>query len=316
MEYILGLIAIIIIVPLALYWLAPGKLFKFMRDMLRKRAGLVEKSVQVGDLTWPYLEAGPKDGEPVVLIHGFGADKDNWAMYAPQLVKKYRLISPDLPGFGENSHDPDLDYGMAAQAVRLKGFLDALGISKPHLGGNSMGGFLALQFAVDFPDHLTSLTLLDNAGITSNENHSEIAEDAENGLNPLEIRSPDDVKRMMAMVAYKPTPLPGQFRKVFYQEFAKNRDLHDKIYWQMVEDSNERSLDDRLHEVIVPTLIIWGKHDRLIDVSTVKVLTAGIKDAQAVILDKIGHIPMIENPALTAQHQLPFLEKHTISNSR
>ena len=230
-------------------------------------------------------------------------------MYAPEMVGKYRLVAPDLPGFGDNVRDIGRDYDMATQASRVRDFLDAMGIEKCHIGGNSMGGFVALRFALDFPERLRSLTLFNNAGVVG-ANESELQREALAGKNPLEIHSADDVKRMMAFVAHKPMKIPGQFRKIFYEDFAAHRELLDKIFWNLVEDGTGRPLNDKLNEVKTPTLIIWGRHDQLIDVSCVKVLEDGIPNAESIIFEDVGHVPMIEKPKETAARHLEFLAKN------
>src|SRR3546814_6844567 len=75
------------------------------------------------------------------------------------------VIAPDLPGFGENERNPQLAYDVEAQTARLKGFVDALGLDRPHIAGNSMGGWIALRYALDYPQALASLILLNNAGV-------------------------------------------------------------------------------------------------------------------------------------------------------
>jgi len=305
----LTILGVLILTLIAIYALFPRSLFAFLRNSLRRKGKLTAKSIKVGDMIWPYLEGGSADAEPLVLLHGFGGDKDNWAMYAPEIVGKYRLIAPDLPGFGDNIRDISRDYNMATQAARVRDFLDAMGIEKCHIGGNSMGGFVSLRFALDFPERVISLTLFNNAGVVG-VNESELQKQAQAGKNPLEIHSADDVKRMLAFVAHKPMRVPGQFRKIFYEDFAAHRELLDKIFWNLVEDGTVKPLNDQLGQVTAPTLIIWGRHDQLIDVSCVKVLEEGIPIAESVVFEDVGHVPMIENPKATAARHLEFLAKY------
>ena len=305
----LTILGFLVMALVTVYVLFPRSLFIFLRNALRRKGKLTEKSIKVGDLVWPYLEGGPSDGEPLVLLHGFGGDKDNWAMYAPEMVGKYRLIAPDLPGFGENTRDIGRDYDMITQAARVREFLDAMGIDKCHIGGNSMGGFVSLRFALDYPERLISMTLFNNAGVVGS-NESELQKEAQAGKNPLEIHSPEDVKRMLAFVAHKPMKVPGQFRKIFYEDFAVHRALLDKIFWTLVEDGTGKPLNDQLDRVKTPTLIVWGRHDQLIDVSCVDVLEDGIPNAESVVFENVGHIPMIENPKGTAARHLEFLAKY------
>lgn len=135
----------------------------------RHRSGLEVQSVVVDGETWHYLEGGPTDAPVLLLLHGFGGDKDNWTRFSRTLVPNYRIIAPDLPGFGDSARHADWDYSLAAQRVRLEGFVDALQLGPLHIAGNSMGGHLAAMYAYTRPEQVRSLLLLDNAGIDAPE---------------------------------------------------------------------------------------------------------------------------------------------------
>ncbi len=308
MNIILTIIALLIAVPLLLYWFAPATLFRQFQNAMRRKARLTRKTITVGGTTWPYLEGGPADGETVVLVHGFGADKDNWAFYAPHLTDKYRVIVPDLPGFGESDLSTERDYSIAAQTARLIDFLDAVGVDRCHIAGNSMGGFIALQAALDHSHKLASLTLINNAGVVG-AGESELQKMAAEGESPLVVRSPADVDKLLAFVAHKPRPIPGQFKKVMFNDAKRREALLDRIFWAIAEDSLTNPVNDRLGEVNTPTLIVWGRHDRLIDVSSVAVLEKGIAGAESVIFEHVAHVPMIEDPQALASAHLPFLAR-------
>ncbi|MEW4466657.1 alpha/beta fold hydrolase [Parasphingorhabdus sp. JC815] len=306
---LMALIAGLIIVLLLTYYAFPKILFASMTGLVRWRGGMREKSVRLGDNIWPYLEGGRDDGVPIVLLHGFGGDKDNWSIYARHMTRHHRLILPDLPGFGGNDRSLDRDYDIPMQSQRLKKFLDTMGIAKCHIGGNSMGGYIALQFALDYPDSTASLSLFNNAGITG-EDKSELVIAAEKGENALALKNVSDVDRLMSFIAYKPVPMPKNFKKLFFAEADAHHELLDKIFWQIVDGSINHPLNDRLDEIAVPTLIVWGRHDRLIDVSCVAVLNQGIRNSEAVILEETGHVPMIERPRETAAIHRSFFAKH------
>ncbi len=308
MNLLLLLIILILAIPVLLYAFAPAVLFRQVQAAIRRKGRLVRKTVRVGDIEWPYLEGGPKDGEVVVLVHGFGADKDHWSMAAPHITDRYRLIAPDLPGFGENDLSLARSYRIKAQADRLVEFLDALGIEKCHLGGNSMGGFIALQAALDHPDRLKSLTLVNNAGVVGSSD-SELQQAVAAGENPLVMRELGDVDGLMAFVMHKARAIPGRFKKVMFHEAKRREALRDKLFEDIILDALEAPATDRLGEVQTRTLIIWGKHDRVIDVSCVPVLEQGIKDAQAVVFDHVGHLPMMEDPEAFAKAHIGFLAR-------
>lgn len=316
MKFLLWIVLALLAAGIGTYLLFPRVLFNQARAALRRKGGMVLKSVQVGELTWPYLEGGNPAGKAVVLVHGFGGDKDNWSFYAPYLTGEYRLICPDLPGFGENARRLDIDHAVATQAVRLRDFLDALGVGKCHLGGNSMGGFIALHFALEFPDRLLSLTLFNNAGVLGpDESELQRIVEAEGagsgaGTSPLVPRTLAEMDRLMGFIVHKPRFIPAQFKKVAFEDAKPHQALLDTIFEQLINDARDHPLNDRLDDIATPTQIIWGRHDQLVDVSCAATQHAGIKGSEMVILEDVGHVPMIEAPAITAQHHLAFLAKH------
>lgn len=310
MKILLVLIFAPLITLALLYFLFPEQLVQLMRWLMRKRARVVRKTIVVDGRTWPYLESGDRSKPALVMVHGFGADKDHWTFYAPWLTKDYHLIAPDLPGFGENDRDGELPFDVTSQAARLKAFLDALGIENPHLGGNSMGGWIALRFAIDYPGALRTLTLMNNAGVLG-ANESELQKlAADRDYNPLVIANLEDADRLIAFVVRKPTYVPARLKPVIYADALRHRDLLDKIFWVIADEMEERPLNDELGKVKVPTLILWGRHDKLIDVSCVAVLEAGIAGSRSHIFDHVAHVPMIEDPKATAEVQRAFLANH------
>ncbi|MEY4271118.1 MAG: lipase 1 [Pseudomonadota bacterium] len=308
---ILYALAFLLLAILVLYLFFPRLLFDRARRALRSRAGVRPQTISVDGVNWPYLEGGNAAGPPLVLVHGFGGDKDNWVFYAPLLKSEYRLIFPDMPGFGDSIRDVALNYDIKTQAARLRSFLDAVGIDRCHLGGNSMGGCIALRFAIDFPDRLSSLTLFNNAGVLgTDDSELQALFDADPTANPLVPANLADLDRLMGFIAVNPRPIPGQFKKIMYDDFVANRALLDKIFHGMAEELLNNPMNDELGKVRAPTLIIWGRQDRLIDVTCAEVQHAGIKNSQLAIFENVGHIPMIEDPAACAAVHRPFLASH------
>ena len=310
MRILLILIFAPLIALALMYFVFPGRLVAIGRALLRRRGGMVQKSIVVDGRNWPYLEGGDASKPLLLLVHGFAGDKDNWSMIAPYLTRDYHVIAPDLPGFGENERNPDLAYDLQAQTARLKAFADALGLSRPHVGGNSMGGWIALRYAIDYPDALASLILLNNAGVNG-ANESELQKQAANeDYNPLVLANLEDADRLVAMVVHKPPHIPARLKPVLYADGLKYRDQLDTIFWVIATEGRDHPLNDRLGEVKVPTLIIWGRHDKLLDVSCVPVLEAGIAGSVSHIFEHVGHVPMIEDPKATAAVIKGFLAKH------
>jgi pimeloyl-ACP methyl ester carboxylesterase len=247
-----------------------------------------------------YLEGG--HGEPLVLLHGFGTDKDNFTRVARYLTPHYRVIAPDLIGFGESTHLQDADYRYAAQAERVHAFVQALGLKQIDLGGNSMGGALALSYAAQHPQEVRSLWLIDTAGVAGAP-PSELARIiASGGRNPLMVTKESDFPALVKFTMADPPYLPGMVMDTLARERIANQALERKVFAQIATDS----VNDAVKGLPTPTLIVWGAEDRALSVGTVPVLQALLPHSQAVVMPGVGHAPMIERPKQAAQDYLQF----------
>src|SRR5262249_3421412 len=147
-------------------------------------------------------------GEPLVLLHGFSANKDNWTRAAQYLTPHYHVVVPDLPGFGDSSKPPRATYTIQEQAKRRHAFLHQLGLNRIHLAGNSMAGFSAPTYAWKCPDGVASLWLLDPAGTKAGQDSEVRRKFNETGVNPLLVTSADDLPRVSRLVMARPPFLP------------------------------------------------------------------------------------------------------------
>lgn len=301
---------LLVIVFLAMYWLFPNQLVRLAISAGRRSARLQAKSLVADGDTWHYLEGGPAGADAILLVHGFGADKDSWIPYAREMSRTYRVIAPDLPGFGDSARHNDREYTVGAQTDRLHAFVTELGLGKFHLAGNSMGGHIAGLYALWYPSQLSSLALLDNAGVDV-PTKSDLVLDVDNGKNPLAVSSIQEFEEMLALVTHKPLWIPGIFKRFAFERAKKDRDFVDRIFWSIVDDSPNCFLNERLGQISVPTLVLWGRNDRLIHVSCVDVMAAAIPVNTAVILDETGHAPMVERPKKTAEHHKALLAAAT-----
>jgi len=283
--------------------LSCGKtLYNYAKSIERGKAQLIEKTVQVDDHKIVYLEGGA--GETILLVHGFGGDKDNWTRFARQFAGQYRIIAPDLPGFGESSRIESARYDIDTQTLRLKNFAKALDLDKFHIAGNSMGGWISANYAVKFPGDLLSLTLMNSAGLITSEK-SEMMIMVENGFNPLLVSDVKDYDRLMKFVFVKPPYVPGALKRKFAEKAVQHRDFNDKIFADLLERSP--LMEELLPSITAPSLIIWGDTDRVLHVSGAEIFDRGIKDSRIYILEKCGHLPMIERPEETAGVFLKFI---------
>ncbi|WP_201603861.1 alpha/beta hydrolase [Psychrobacter submarinus] len=253
-----------------------------------------------------YAENANLTGEPLLLIHGFGGNKDNFTRIADEL-EDYHLIIPDLLGFGESSKPMSADYRSQAQATRLHELLQAKGLaSNIHIGGNSMGGAISVAYAAKYPKDVKSLWLVDSAGFWS-AGVPKSLEGATLENNPLLINSKEDFYKMYDFVMYKPPYLPKSVKAVFAQERINNKELDAKILEQIVTDNVEERAQI-IADYNIPTLVVWGEKDQVIKPETVNVIKNIIPQAQVIMMEDIGHVPMIEAVEQTAEDYKGFRE--------
>jgi len=294
-------LVVLIIAGAGFLYLAPEKATRLAVNLERGRAGLERKAITTPDgLRWVYLEGGK--GAPLILVHGFGGNKDNFTRTARYLVPHYHVIIPDLIGFGKSDHPQQADYSPNAQAERLREFAKALSVEDVHIGGNSMGGEIALAYAVLHPKEVKSLWLLDPGGIWSAP-ASEVRKIIEQtGHNPLLVKTPDEFASLLQLAMSKPPFMPRPILDVMAQEPIQNYDLSARIFKQIVADSMEK----RVKGLATPALIVWGKEDRVINVATADMLHGMMPNSKVLLMDGIGHVPMLEVPERAAEDYLQF----------
>jgi len=298
---------IILLCLVGVYFLFPGVMFDFLKTAERSAAGLKQKSVQVNGLRIEYLEGGK--GDPLVLLHGFGANKDNWTRFAKHLTSHFRVIALDLPGFGESSLAPDGDYRTHVQAERLKAFIRALGIESFHLGGNSMGGNIAGVYASLYPEDLKSLLLIAPGGIVSSEPSEMFLLLKDGKPNPLVAENIEDYERLLDFVFVKRPFIPRAIKEHLIQEAIEHQSTNRKIFKQLRSSTDDPPLEAMLKDLPVPTLIVWGGQDRVLHVSGAKILEAVMPHAKTAVMNSVGHLPMIEKPEEAAALYSGFIEQ-------
>ncbi|MEO1246954.1 MAG: alpha/beta fold hydrolase [Pseudomonadota bacterium] len=272
----------------------------------RARSGFEHRSLAVDGTEWYYLEAGPIDSEAVVLVHGFGGDKDNWLRFARHFSERYRVIALDLPGFGETTREPDRDYRIPAQAEALEALLAALDLERFHLLGHSMGGHLAAYYAHRHPADVATLALVTNSGLDSPV-PSELQELVASGESPLIPETEAEYRRLVEFASFEPPFIPWPVSKVLAREAVAAAPFKRRIRDSLLADRSAR-LEPLLPEIEMPVFVLWGRHDRLLDVTIVDVIKTLVPHARSVILEDAGHLPMLERPAESARHYLEFLD--------
>ncbi len=305
-------IGLIVLLMVGSYFIFPDKLFMMALNAERQSAGLVRKEIQVDDHKIVYLEGGK--GQPVLLLHGFGADKDNWTRFAKYMTGEYRVVIPDIPGFGESSRVKKATYDAENQIKRINRFTEAIKLEKFHVAGNSMGGMFAALYGAAYPEKVSSLALFAPGGVKSSR-MSEMAMLIQKGTNPLLTRSTDDFEKLMALCFVEPPFMPSRFKKVMASRMIAHSEFNSKILDDMkwnhtggIPSPMESFLEPYLPLIQSPILIVWGDTDKILDVGGVAVLEKNVKNYKTIIMKDTGHIPMMEKPRESASHYLSYLK--------
>lgn len=306
--FFVGLIALAIATYSALYFLSPATLVEAGISQERKQAGLELKQISVANHDIHYLTGGPENAPVLLMLHGYAANKDNWVRFAAHFSDRYRILVPDLPGFGDSSRLNEQSYDINSQVERLQAFVDALKLPRFHLLGNSMGGMLSAAYSLEHPDKVLSLGLLNSAGVKEPELSPRSKAWAE-GRNILLLENSEDLDRLFALAFNHPPAMPQIAKDYISQKALEQRAFNEKVAKDLSTQPFE--LDDKLAQIQTPSLVIWGDSDRIIDVSSAKVFEQGLPESTVIIMEDTGHLPMLERPKKTAKHYQQFLRNVT-----
>ena len=297
----LAALVVMVIGAIGFLYLFPAQATRLALDAERQRSGLERKEILLPDgMRYVYLEGGK--GPVLMLLHGFGANKDNFTRVARFLVPHYRVIVPDHIGFGESARPEGTDYSPIAQARRLRSRAHALNARRVHLGGSSMGGQIAMTYASLFPDEVGSLWLLDPAGVWSAP-LTDLRKDVEKSRrNPLIVRTEDEFAHLYGLMMSDPPFIPRPMLDAMAQERIRNVALEERIIEQLTADSVEA----RVTGLATPTLIVWGSEDRALHVASADILKKLMPRSQVIVMLGVGHLPMIERPRQSADDYLRF----------
>lgn len=248
--------------------------------------------VDVAGLGANYLEAGA--GTPVVLIHGSGPGVTAWANWRgaiPVLAEHFRVLAPDITGFGYTDHRPDGVYTLDTWVDFTLGFMDAVGVEQAHLVGNSFGGALALAVTADAPQRVGRLVLMGSVGLKF-----ELTEalDAVWGYQPSEER----MGELLRLFAHDQTIVTDELVRSRFE--ASVRPGFQEAYSSLFPAPRQRWVDalatpeDRVAAIEHETLIVHGRDDRVIPVETSIRLNQLISRSQLHVFGECGHWTQIE----------------------
>lgn len=267
----------------------------------------IGRTLQAGAITTNYHDVGA--GSPVLLLHGSGPGVSafaNWRLALGSLSDRYRLVAPDLVGFGYTQVPDEMEFTRETWLAHIVDVLDALGLQRVHVVGNSFGGSMALALAIAHPERVDRLVLMGSVGVPFTLTEGL---DAVWGYEP----SPESMKRIMGYFAYDQSLVGDDLVDLRYR--ASMRPGVQESYRMMFTAPRQRWVDALAHEeaavrgIAAPTLILHGRDDRVIPLQCSLTLLEWIDDARLHVFGRCGHWTQIEHAAGFAREVDAFLSE-------
>lgn len=310
---IANIVAGVVLAAMAIaLWRDPGLAVRGEFERQRWALGADKHAVEIDGQRVVYVElpADRADAPTVVMIHGFTGGKENWYRLAQGLRGKYRLVIPDLPGWGESERIEGEDYGYLAQSARVDAFVAAVSKTPVTLLGHSMGGGIAALTAARAPERIARVGLLDAAGVPFAENAFGLG--VLGGDNPFAVEDAESLQRYLETVfhdrsAIPSIPWPGNY---FYIAQRRAQADYEQSVLERIGRSGERFLPGEAAESITqPTLLLWCAQDVVIDPSAMQAYAERMPQARQVLLDGCGHMSLMERPGEVAQAVVMLVER-------
>ncbi|HWS76876.1 MAG TPA: alpha/beta hydrolase [Thermomonas sp.] len=293
-------------------WRDPFLLVRGEFARQRIAAGLSRDTVEAAGHRWVYAqrEADRANAPVVVMLHGYTGSKENWYPLARALGGRYRLLIPDLPGWGESERKPGEVYGFPEQAANVDAFIRATSPGVPVvLLGHSMGGGIAALAAARYPRDIARVGLLDAAGVRFKDNQFGL--DVLAGRNPFGVDDEASLRRYIDIVFHDPDAKPWLPWPASAALIGKRR--ADAAFEQGVLDRIGRSQESLLPgaeavRIRQPALLLWCRQDAVIDASALDLYAQRIPQARKVLLDGCGHMSLMERPAQVADAVVQLMD--------
>lgn len=287
------LLGALVILLIALFLWRPASAIGAIGTLALRFKGIESRYVQLGAYRIHYFAGG--SGEPLVLVHGLGGRALDFAFLMPALAKNHRVFALDLLGYGDSDR-PDVDYSVTLETGILRQFLDSQRLTRFDLAGWSMGGWISLNFAVQSPERVRRLVLLDSAGMKFTPSFD------------LGLLSPHTMADMQALEKIM-TPHPGRVPAFILRDFLRQLRAHGWVVQRTVANmaTGRELMDGKLGSVTMPVLIVWGKQDTLTPLSVAYEMHREMPQSALAVLDDCGHIAPVECHDRVLQEMQRFL---------
>jgi pimeloyl-ACP methyl ester carboxylesterase len=262
------------------FYTCPIWVFSHVQELRMRATGAESRTVMIDGHRIHYYVSGPVSGSPIVLIHGLGGRSEDFVSLTPYLEKSgYRVYTPDLLGFGQSEEPVNATYSISDQADLVADFFDAMGLSQTDLAGWSMGGWIAQKVAVDHPERVSRLILMDSAGLT---------------MPPLwDTRlftptTPAELDQLDALLMPHPPAVPRFVARDILRISSSYAWVVKRALASML--SAKDVMDEDLPSLKMPVLILWGRLDKITPLSEGEAIHLLIPQSHMVIASGCGHL--------------------------
>lgn len=279
----------------------PGRnVWKRLQSLSGWMPGIRAERIEIDGHCIHYWRIGSGHGKPVVLVHGFGASKENWLSMLPALYERgTTLYVPDLPGFGQSDYIHGARYTYGEQARRLDEWARRLALPAARWIGSSMGGATLATLAANHPERVRSLVLMNAAGMGS-ARLSPMENQLLRGENPLIPAQSGDTQALFRLAIQRHQGLISRLMPLAMgSEMQHRAPVNRQLFADMMQP--EERVPELLGRVSAPTQVIWGEQDQVVDVSCAHHYGALLPNARVRVLRGIGHLPMLEAPLRSAR---------------
>lgn len=262
--------------------------------------GIRAERIEIDGHCIHYWRIGSGHGTPVVLVHGFGASKENWLSMLPALHERgTTLYVPDLPGFGQSDYVQGARYRYGDQARRLEEWARRLALPEAHWIGSSMGGATLATLAAHHPERVRSLVLMNASGMGS-ARFSPMENQLLRGQNPLIPAEPGDTRALFRIAIHRHQGLISRVMPLaMASEMQHRAPVNRRLFADMMQP--EEPVPGLLERVRAPAQVLWGEQDQVVDVSCAHHYGALLPNARVRVLRGVGHLPMLEAPLRSAR---------------
>ena len=261
----------------------------------------------VGEQPYFIQDTGSRDAPVMVLLHGFGASLQTWDAWAAALETQWRVVRIDVPAFGLTGPAVNNDYSDEADVARLAQLLDHMGLQKVALGGHSMGGRMAWNFAAAHPEHVSHLVLVSPDGFPEPNSTSAQTYKVSPWLGLMKYSLPTWALRMGVAPAYGDEKLLTADTMRRYQDMMRAPGVRTALIDRMRQSRNSDPVP-RLQSLKMPVLLVWGEKDAFIPTSNAQDYLKAIPHATLASIPLAGHVVHEEAPTPSVQAVKEFLQ--------